>query len=143
MFNIADSFYEWQRLERSSNQSGFQLKDRELFAFAGLWDKWERGNEKRFTCTMLTKDANAFMKDIHHRMPIILPKDLEDEWLKPHVFNPSEAKEWLDQIEVDPMMALTVMCEPMLIKQVIMMNNVFYTYHFIKTICRELSNKFF
>lgn len=105
---IADSFYEWQTIGKAKQPKRIQLRDRELFAFAGLWDKWERGNEKRFTCTMLTKDANAFMKDIHHRMPIILPKEMEDEWIKPQIFDPNKLKQWLDDIEVEPMKAYDV-----------------------------------
>src|SRR5690625_683611 len=78
---IADSFYEWKKTDNQKIPQRIQLEERELFAFAGLWEKWEKDGKKLFTCTMLTKDANTFMKDIHHRMPIILPKEHESTWL--------------------------------------------------------------
>lgn len=79
---VADSFYEWKQTEVGKIPQRIQLENGGLFAFAGLWDKWEQGNERLFTCTMLTKDANAFMEPIHHRMPIMLEKQAAMEWLQ-------------------------------------------------------------
>src|SRR5699024_2368829 len=80
---VADSFYEWQKLDTHKQPKRIQTKERSLFAFAGLWDKWEQDGKSLFTCTILTKDANHFMAPIHHRMPIILPKHYEEEWISP------------------------------------------------------------
>src|SRR5699024_7765075 len=77
-------------------------------AFAGLWDKWVKDDKILFTCTMLTKDANDFMKPIHHRMPIILPKDKEDEWIQPHILEPSQAKQFIEEIEDEKLTAYPV-----------------------------------
>ena len=33
------------------------------------------------SCTILTTDANTFMKDIHNRMPVILTPDQIPDWL--------------------------------------------------------------
>src|SRR5690625_5192710 len=95
---VAYSFYEWQTVNGMKQPQRIQVENRRLFTFAGLWDKWVSDDRTLFTCTMLTKDANDFMKDIHHRMPIILPKDQEDEWIKPYVLKPYEAKQFLDSI---------------------------------------------
>ncbi len=88
---VADSFYEWKRDGGEKQPKRIQLGDRELFAFAGLWDKWEHDEQKLFTCTILTKAANPFMQDIHHRMPIILPKGREDAWIEAGEQSPEEA----------------------------------------------------
>lgn len=79
---VADSFYEWKQTEAGKIPQRIQLENGRLFAFAGLWDKWQKGNERLFTCTMLTKDANSFMEPIHHRMPIMLEKQAAMEWLQ-------------------------------------------------------------
>lgn len=105
---IADSFYEWQTMNGTKQPQRIQVEERQLFAFAGLWDKWVSENKTLFTCTMLTKDANDFMKKIHHRMPIILPRDKEDEWIKPYVKDPREAQRFLNQIVDEPFTAYPV-----------------------------------
>lgn len=105
---IADSFYEWRKTDKEKQPKRIQLTDRQLFAFAGLWDKWVDGDRELFTCTMLTKDANSFMKDIHHRMPIILPKDKEDEWISPIQQQPEEAHHFLQTLEDNEFKAYTV-----------------------------------
>src|SRR5690625_2091923 len=105
---VADSFYEWKQTDQTKQPQRIQLKDGKLFAFAGLWDKWEQEDRVLFTCTMLTKDANDFMKDIHHRMPIILPKEKEEEWIAPHVQRPVRARDFLDKIEAEELTAYPV-----------------------------------
>ena len=105
---VADSFYEWKKEDKSKQPKRIQVKNRRLFAFAGLWDKWEQENETLFTCTILTKEANHFMQNIHHRMPIILPKDKQDEWITPHKLVPQEAGQFVHQLEMDEMTAYDV-----------------------------------
>lgn len=105
---IADSFYEWRKTDKEKQPKRIQTADRKLFAFAGLWDKWVQADKELFTCTMLTKDANDFMQDIHHRMPIILPKDKEDEWIKPVKQQPNEAWQFLQTVGDDKLTAYNV-----------------------------------
>lgn len=105
---IADSFYEWSKTDKEKRPHRIQLADGSLFAFAGLWDKWESNNKVLFTCTMLTKDANEFMRPIHHRMPIILPKEKEDDWIDPHVRQPSYMKHFLQDITSPHLMSYQV-----------------------------------
>lgn len=92
---VADSFYEWQQTEQGKVVHRIQVKNEALFAFAGLWDKWENNGERLFTCTMLTRDANNFMRPIHHRMPIILPIELEEEWIRTPFKSSKEARQFL------------------------------------------------
>lgn len=98
---IADSFYEWKQTETDKVPQRIQVQNQNYFSFAGLWDKWKQGEETLFTCTILTKDSQGLMKDIHHRMPIILPKEREDTWIQPVQFDPVQAKRFLDETE-DP-----------------------------------------
>jgi putative SOS response-associated peptidase YedK len=38
----ADGFYEWQKLDAKTKQPyAIVMKDRSLFGFAGLWERWK------------------------------------------------------------------------------------------------------
>ncbi|MGM8213166.1 SOS response-associated peptidase [Virgibacillus sp. W0430] len=105
---VADSFYEWKKTEAGKVPQRIQLRDRKLFTFAGLWDKWVRGEKTLFTCTMLTTTANEFMQPIHHRMPIILPKDKEDSWIEAEAWQPEQSVQFLQSVKFDPLTAYSV-----------------------------------
>ncbi len=84
----ADGFYEWMRTTTSKQPFCFEVKDGELFAFAGLWDGWKdaSGNWIK-TCTILTTTPNAVTATVHNRMPVILQPDSYGIWLDPAVTN--------------------------------------------------------
>lgn len=105
---VADSFYEWQKTDTHKQPKRIQPKERPLFAFAGLWDKWSLNGKNIFTCTILTKDSNQFMQPIHHRMPIILPEEMEDKWISPQEEQPGEMQAMLQSIEMEPLSAYNV-----------------------------------
>lgn len=80
----ADGFYEWQQRSGGTKQPfRIILKDENIFSFAGLYDIWtdQDGNKKLATCTIITTEPNSLMADIHNRMPVILHKDDESEWI--------------------------------------------------------------
>ncbi|WP_226035374.1 SOS response-associated peptidase [Aquibacillus saliphilus] len=105
---IADSFYEWQKSEVGKQPKRISLANRKLFAFAGLWDMWENDGQRLHTCTILTKEANDFMHKIHDRMPVILPKDKEEQWIKPIKRHPNEVHEFLETLKVEELTAYNV-----------------------------------
>lgn len=82
----ADGFYEWKANQNQKTKTPYfiHMKDRNPFAFAGLWDEWHSpdGDSIR-TCTIITTEPNELMSSLHNRMPVILnPKDY-DAWLDP------------------------------------------------------------
>src|SRR6516225_871216 len=79
----ASGFYEWQKQETSRKQPYFIFpRHGELFSFAGLWERWhDPEGEEVETCTILTTEANALMRPLHDRMPVILDTSAEDVWL--------------------------------------------------------------
>lgn len=90
---VTDGFYEWQRSDSSSRRASrpkqpFHIRrtDRQLFAFAGLWECWTPpdGSELE-SCTIVTTEANELLAPIHHRMPVILSPDEYDLWLDPEI----------------------------------------------------------
>jgi len=80
----ADGFYEWKAGPAGKEPWYITLKDRPVFAFAGLWERWKdpEGDEV-LSCAIITIAANEFMQPIHHRMPVILPAGAEARWLDP------------------------------------------------------------
>ncbi len=85
----ADGFYEWQAGAEGAKQP-FRIcrADGAPFAFAGLWERWHDPAEPREapaveSCTILTTGANALLRPIHERMPVILPTGAHDAWLAP------------------------------------------------------------
>jgi putative SOS response-associated peptidase YedK len=93
----ANAFYEWKTCGPKHKQPySIGMADDSLFAFAGLWDSWEdpsRGLIK--SCTILTTKANALLKDLHDRMPVILTPDDYDRWLDPGITQPSKIDDLL------------------------------------------------
>jgi putative SOS response-associated peptidase YedK len=80
----ADGFYEWQKTGKAKQPFCFEVNDCELFAFAGLWDRWKDSNGQWIkSCSILTTTPNAVTAAIHDRMPVILNRDDYELWLDP------------------------------------------------------------
>lgn len=88
---LADGFYEWQWLDPKGYKKQKYLitkKDADdgLFAMGGLWSRWKnpQTGEVVESYTILTQPANQLMEEIHNskkRMPVILNRDIENDWL--------------------------------------------------------------
>ena len=82
----ATGFYEWQALDKKSKQPWtIELVDGNLFAFAGLWDRWKdkATGQPLETYTIITTDPNELLEPIHNRMPVILSPQDYSRWLDP------------------------------------------------------------
>jgi len=79
----AQAFYEWRKDVSGKTPLRFSLASGDIFAFAGLWETWKPpGSETPLTsCTIITTTANELVEQAHDRMPVILPRDAEREWL--------------------------------------------------------------
>lgn len=81
---LADGFYEWKRAGKVRHPYCFEVNNGELFAFAGLWDRWKDPSGKSIeTCSILTTTPNAVTSAVHDRMPAILASHDYDLWLDP------------------------------------------------------------
>jgi putative SOS response-associated peptidase YedK len=78
---IADTFYEWKKINGTKQPYRIMMKDGGLFALAGIWDTWKNDGKELKTCSIITTDANQLMKSLHDRMPVILPPEMEEKWL--------------------------------------------------------------
>lgn len=80
----ADGFYEWQRRARGKQPFCFEVGEGEIFAFAGLWDRWRGPDGQAIeSCTILTTTPNDLLADVHDRMPVILAPEYSERWLDP------------------------------------------------------------
>jgi len=92
----ADSFYEWKKTAKGKQPYCFEVNDGQLFAFAGLWDRWKDTSGKLLeTCSILTTTPNAVTSAVHDRMPVILDPDGYDLWLDPGMKDVTAASELL------------------------------------------------
>ncbi len=79
---IADGFYEWKQEGNKKVPWYFYLKSGEPFGLAGLYESWMSPEKELMkTCTIITTEANRLMLPIHDRMPVIVPRELEQIWL--------------------------------------------------------------
>src|SRR3984885_10282897 len=80
----ADGFYEWSRAGKAKQPYCFEVNEGELFAFAGIWDRWKDPSGSWVkTCSILTTTPNAVTAAVHDRMPAILDPDAYNVWLDP------------------------------------------------------------
>ncbi len=85
----ADGFYEWRAENGIRQPFRIGMKGGVPFAFAGLWESWTAKEavgtvaegETVETFTIVTTDANAKLRPIHARMPVILAPEAYDTWL--------------------------------------------------------------
>ena len=79
---LADGFYEWQRKGAARRPMRIVMGSGEPFDFAGLWSVWRDPDGNTFPlCTIITTKADNLLRPIHHRMPVILPREMEGLWL--------------------------------------------------------------
>jgi putative SOS response-associated peptidase YedK len=96
----ADGFYEWSRTGKVKQPYCFEVNDGELFAFAGIWDRWKDPSGSWVkTCSILTTTPNAVTSAVHDRMPVILDPGSYDLWLDPGMQDAIAASEMLKPYE--------------------------------------------
>lgn len=61
----------------------FALPDREAFGIASITTTSHRDDEELLTYALVTRDAVAQAATVHPRMPLVLPRELHDDWLDP------------------------------------------------------------
>jgi putative SOS response-associated peptidase YedK len=106
---LADGFYEWKREGPRKQPYYIKLRDSQLFAFAGLWDRWQPVDGQPLeTCTILTTTPNEVLQPLHDRMPVILPSSAYSLWLDPMVRDVEPLQSLLTPYSADEMIAYPV-----------------------------------
>ena len=89
----ADGYYEWAKRDKKKVPMYIQHSERDLFAFAGLWESWKRPDGTWLnSCAILTTEANETIRPVHHRMTVIIEPEDYELWLAPRDLT---ADEWL------------------------------------------------
>jgi putative SOS response-associated peptidase YedK len=82
-------FIEWKREGKIKRPFVIHLKDEPIMSVAGIWESWSpkdkdgnkvKGKELQ-TFSVVTVGPNSFMEQIHDRMPAILSRKDEEQWL--------------------------------------------------------------
>lgn len=100
-------FIEWKRIsDKEKIPYYIHLKNKKLFAFAGLYDIWKDAEGyPLMTFTIITTQPNSLMDAIHNRMPVVLSKIEEDMWLDPEIHDSATLLKMLDPYPADDMQA--------------------------------------
>lgn len=110
LITCVDGFYEHHHVGKKKIPHFIKLRNGEPMSLAGLWDIWEDKSNglTRFTYSVVTTVANSLMERIHNnpeaegpRMPVILPRELEREWLRP-INDPTDKKRIEELIQPYP-----------------------------------------
>lgn len=114
----ATGFFDWRHEpvegEKEPEKIPYYIsvKDEPIFSFAGIYDVWynKATDEKVYTYSIITTDANELMRYIHNtnfRMPVILhPKD-EETWLDPNL-SEDQIESFLKPLNSQSMDAYTI-----------------------------------
>ncbi len=76
----ASGFVEW--CVKDGIKQPFYIRPESGYCFfAGLWDRWEKGNQSLESCTIITTEASPSMKPLHPRQPLLITPEQFDLWL--------------------------------------------------------------
>ena len=78
----ASCYYEWKKTDSGKKERySFYAEDGELLLLAGLYVPVPGLKLPCFT--ILTRDADRSIRDLHPRMPVLVPQSRAEEWLSP------------------------------------------------------------
>ena len=79
----ASLYYEWKKVDpKRKERYAFRAKDGSPLYMAGLYIR--TSDQHRLPCfTILTQDAEKTIRDLHPRMPVLVPYSRAEEWLSP------------------------------------------------------------
>jgi putative SOS response-associated peptidase YedK len=106
----ADGWFEWTRRENAPGKQAYYMTQpggRPL-AFAGLWEVWGSGDDRLYTCTVVTTPAVGPLAGVHDRMPLVLPPERWAAWLgeggpvEPAALLAPPSKAFAEAVEVRP-----------------------------------------
>ncbi len=105
----SSGYFEWKKEGIQKVPYYFRLKDQGLFAFAGLYEAWHDAEGRELmTYTIITTAPNRLAAEVHDRMPVILRKEQEDEWLDPDVTDAEQVVRLLGTYDAEAMVSFPV-----------------------------------
>ena len=107
-------FYEWKVLDPAAKKPAKQpyyirRRDDRVIAFAGLWDRWRSPQgEEIGSFTILTTEPNELMRELHNRMPVIIPREAYGVWLDNQLLDAEPLTFFLRPCPADELVAYPV-----------------------------------
>ncbi len=79
----ADGWFEWTPKRNEPGKQAYYMTPAGGggLVFAGLWEVWGSGEERLYTCTVVTTAALGPLAAVHDRMPLVLPPERWSAWL--------------------------------------------------------------
>ncbi len=86
-----DAFYEYHHFNNKTYPFYISSKNDEPLAIGGIWEEWVDSETAEIinTVSIITTKANSLLQKIHNnpkqiepRMPLIIPKEKQEEWLQ-------------------------------------------------------------
>ena len=80
----ADGFYIWKEEDDNNRPYRVVLPQNETFSMAGLFHEWGEDDEENAvfkTFALLTCEAKDKIRKYQDRLPLIIPRHLEEDWL--------------------------------------------------------------
>jgi putative SOS response-associated peptidase YedK len=81
---LANGFFEWKKEDGKSIPFYFKMKNNDLFAIAGVYNKHideEDDGKIKYQYAVITVEPNEIVEEIFHRMPLIFSLENEIKWL--------------------------------------------------------------
>lgn len=105
----ASGFFEWRGGKGGKQPYHIGLADGGPFAMAGLWEHWAReGAEAIESFAIIVTDANALLRPIHDRMPVIVDPADYALWLEGGAEAAARARELLRPYPAEALTAYPV-----------------------------------
>jgi len=92
----ADGWYEWNEEDGARQPWLLTPEPAGPTAIAALWSTWRSHDEQDASTTtlstvaLLTTEATGTAATVHHRMPVVVPDDMLDDWLAPQLTDAPE-----------------------------------------------------
>lgn len=105
----ASFFYEWKKLSDGKQPYLIKPKNQKLFGFAGIIVRYhDKEKKEKEGYIIITTRPNSLMEKIHNRMPVILRKEDEEDWLNPDNVEPEKLIKLLNPYPTAEMEAYAV-----------------------------------
>lgn len=74
---LANGYYEWVNVDNKKQPYFIYSGENTMISMAGLWTEWK----DVISFTIITKQSETSISHLHHRMPLMLPKEKIDSYL--------------------------------------------------------------
>lgn len=77
----ATAYFEWETVAAVKYKRRISVGDRRLLSMAGICNRIRMGEDVIDSVVILTREAQSDIAHIHERMPVIVPPEMELDWL--------------------------------------------------------------